>query len=52
MPQANVAAAEGKEKALSYARERFGRRAGEVHLYGVTGTTIEQTISLDGRERR
>ncbi len=48
----NVAAAEAKEKALSYARERFGGRAGEVHVYDDAGSVIEQTIPIDGRERR
>ncbi len=43
---------ETKEKALSYARERFGGRVGEVHLYDATGTVIEQTIPIAGRERR
>lgn len=43
---------EAKEKALSYALNRFGGRTGEVHVYDATGAVIEQTIPVDGRERR
>ena len=52
VPQANVAATGAKEKALSYALNRSGGRAGEMHFYNATRTLIEQTIPIDGRERR
>ncbi len=41
-----------KELAFSYARGRFGGRAGEIRVYDEAGTAIEQTFPLDERERR
>jgi hypothetical protein len=41
-----------REYALSYARGRFGARAGEIHLYDSIGAAIEETIMMDDRPRR
>ena len=41
-----------KQDALEYARHRFGGRAGEIHVYDDAERKIEQTIPIDGRERR
>jgi len=38
-----------KQKAIDYARGRFGGSSGEVHVYDATGKMIEQTIVIDGR---
>jgi hypothetical protein len=41
-----------KQYALDYARGRFGGRAGEIHVYDKAGAAIEETISINERERR
>ena len=38
-----------KADAISYATNRFGGSAGEVHVYGDDGVTIERGIVIDGR---
>lgn len=38
-----------KADAISFAKNRFGGRAGEVHVYGDDGATIERSIVIDGR---
>jgi hypothetical protein len=42
---------QARELALSYARGRFGGRAGQIHLYEPTGDAIEETIQIEGRGR-
>ena len=43
------AAPDAKQKAIDYACQRFGGSAGEVHVYGDDGVTIERSIVIDGR---
>jgi len=38
-----------KEDATSYATNRFGGSAGEVHVYCDDGVTVERKIVIDGR---
>lgn len=41
---------DAKERALNYARNRFGGRAGEIHVYDAAGMSIEEKIVIDGRD--
>jgi hypothetical protein len=43
------AAPDAKRKAIDYARNRFGGRAGEVHVFDADDATIERRIVIDGR---
>jgi hypothetical protein len=43
------AAPDAKRKAIDYARNRFGGREGEVHVYGDDDATIERSVVIDGR---
>ena len=40
---------DAKRKAIDYACQRFGGGAGEVHVYGDDASTIERSITIDGR---
>ena len=40
---------DAKRKAIGYPRNRFGGRAGEVHVFGDDDATIEHSIVIDGR---
>jgi hypothetical protein len=41
----------GKQDAIDYARGRFRRSRGEIHVYRDDATTIEGTIVMDGRSQ-
>jgi hypothetical protein len=43
------AAPDAKQKAIDYARNRFGGRTGEVHVFDANDSTIERSIVIDGR---
>ena len=42
------AAPDAKERALSYARGRFGGSAGEIHVYDEAGVRIIEKIPIKG----
>ena len=42
-------APDARRKATDYACQRYGGSAGEVHVYGDDGATIERKIVIDGR---
>jgi hypothetical protein len=42
-------APDAKRKAIDYSCQRFGGSAGEVHVYGDDGASIERKIAIDGR---
>ena len=43
------AAPDAKQQAIDYACQRFGGRAGEVHVYCDDAATIKSSIVTDGR---
>ena len=40
---------DAKQKAIDYARNRFGGRTGEVRVIDDDASTIERSIIIDGR---
>ncbi|MGH8092684.1 MAG: hypothetical protein ACREIF_04350 [Chthoniobacterales bacterium] len=39
----------GREKAIAYARGRFGGSEGEIHVYDEAGQEVVETITIDDR---
>ena len=45
----NISMAEGREKAIDYARGRLGDGSGEIQVYDDEGARVIETIQINGR---